>query len=217
MIDTYKHRGLRQSLVKTIKAKGIKDQRILDAILKIPRHFFIDSAFEVHAYQDKPFSIGEGQTISQPFTVALQTELLEIKKGDKVLEIGTGSGYQASVLMEMEVELYTIERIRNLYTKARNLLNKIGYNPKFFFGDGTKGLPSHAPFDKIIVTAGAPKVPETLIEQLKVGGIMVIPVGNEQVQSMVRVIKTEESKVIREDYGACSFVKLKGEHGWSIN
>ncbi|MEH0157241.1 protein-L-isoaspartate(D-aspartate) O-methyltransferase [Limibacter armeniacum] len=214
MVDSYKHKGQRLALVEKIKEKGITDEKVLEAIGKIPRHFFMDSAFEAHAYQDKPFSIGEGQTISQPYTVALQTELLEVNEGDKVLEVGTGSGYQAAVLMEVGAEVYTIEYNRILHNRSRHLLQSMAYQGRFFFGDGSKGLPSFAPYDKIIVTAGAPSLPKELIKQLKVGGILVIPVGDDRVQHMTRITKIDEKTIQKEDFGMCSFVKLRGEYGW---
>ncbi|NTW33306.1 MAG: protein-L-isoaspartate O-methyltransferase, partial [Bacteroidetes bacterium] len=163
MKETYKHKGLRKKLVQEICDKGINDKLVLDAIEKIPRHYFIDSSFLEFAYQDKAFPIGDGQTISQPYTVAFQTQLLNVKKGYKILEIGTGSGYQSCVLLEMGAKVFTIERIKNLYTKTKSFLPSIGYNPKMFYGDGYKGLPVYAPFDGIIVTAGAPYIPEDLI------------------------------------------------------
>ena len=181
--DTFKHKGLRKKLVDKIQLKGITDKQVLEAIGKIPRHFFLDAAFEEFAYQDKPFPIGAGQTISQPFTVAFQTQLLNIKKGDKVLEIGTGSGYQACVLVEMGAKVFSIERHKSLYTKTKQFLVELNYFPRLFFGDGYKGLPTYAPFDKIIVTAGAPTVPEDLLSQLKIGGMLLIPLG-ENVQTM---------------------------------
>ena len=172
MKDDYKHKGMRRKLVQVVKSKGIHNEQVLAAIGKIPRHFFLqDSALLEHAYQDKAFPIGEGQTISQPYTVAFQSELLDIKKGDKVLEIGTGSGYQAIVLMELGAEVYTIEYQRKLYEKTRDFLPKMGYRAHFFYGDGSLGMPRFAPFDKIIVTAGAPTVPNALIDQLKIGGM----------------------------------------------
>ena len=166
-IDSYKHKGLRKKLVEEIKAKGISDKNVLDAIEKIPRHLFLDSSFLEYAYQDKPFPIGDGQTISQPYTVAFQTQLLQVAKGQKVLEIGTGSGYQACVLLEIGAKVFTIERIKNLYDKTRAFLPSIGYNPKMFFCDGYKGLPTYAPFDKVIVTAGAQQL---LSAELQAGG-----------------------------------------------
>jgi protein-L-isoaspartate(D-aspartate) O-methyltransferase len=208
MIDTYRTKGLRKQLVDTIRRKGIKDEAVLNAILAVPRHLFMESSFLEFAYEDKPFPIGSGQTISQPYTVAFQTELLKVKKGDKILEVGTGSGYQASVLIEMGAKVYTIERQRKLYLKTKELLKKLGYQPKkITFGDGYKGLPAYAPFDKVIVTAGAPFVPQPLLEQLKPGGILVIPVG-EDVQNMKRIIKMNDTKFIEEDHGFFRFVPL---------
>ena len=208
MIDSYKHKGLRRQLVETIKMKGISDENILSAIDKIPRHLFLDSTFQNHAYEDKPFPIGAGQTISQPYTVAFQTELLKVKKRDKILEVGTGSGYQACVLLELGAVVYTIERQKSLYQKTKLFLPSIGYNPKFFYGDGYKGLPAYAPFDKIIVTAGAPHIPEMLLGQLKPGGIMVIPVGMADIQKMITVTKTEKGEVIIKEHGTFRFVPL---------
>jgi len=211
MIDSYKHKGLRKQLVETVRAKGISDEQILGAIEKIPRHFFLDSTFQNLAYEDKPFPIGAGQTISQPFTVAFQTQLLQVKKRDKILEIGTGSGYQACVLLELGAIVYTIERQKSLYQKTKLFLPSIGYNPKFFYGDGYKGLPAFAPFDKIIVTAGAPYIPEMLLNQLKNGGIMVIPVGEGDVQKMITVVKSVTGEVSIHEHGAFRFVPLLGD------
>src|SRR5690349_11246066 len=211
--DNYKHRGLRNKLVKILQKKGISNPRVLAAIGKVPRHVFFDDALLVHAYQDKAFPIGEGQTISQPYTVAFQTEKLEIKPGDKVLEIGTGSGYQACVLLELGAKVYSIEYNRKLYDAARSLLPKIGYSPYFFFGDGSKGLPSKAPFDKIIVTAGAPVIPNALTEQLADGGILVIPVGDRERQKMIRIRK-KGSALLKEEFDNFAFVPLLGEQGW---
>jgi len=208
MIDSYKHKGLRRQLVETIKMKGISDENILNAIDKIPRHLFLDSTFQNHAYEDKPFPIGAGQTISQPYTVAFQTDLLKVKKRDKILEVGTGSGYQACVLLELGAVVYTIERQKSLYQKTKLFLPSIGYNPKFFYGDGYKGLPAYAPFDKIIVTAGAPHIPEMLLGQLKIGGIMVIPVGMADIQKMITATKTETGEVIIKEHGTFRFVPL---------
>jgi protein-L-isoaspartate(D-aspartate) O-methyltransferase len=206
---------MRKLLINEVKSKGIKDQRILDAMLKIPRHFFFERIFEPHAYEDKAFPIGEGQTISQPYTVAFQTELLELKPGDKILEIGTGSGYQASVLLELGVNLYTIEYNRVLYERTARFLPKLGYQPHFFHGDGSKGLLSHAPFDGIIVTAGAPSVPNTLIKQLKIGGKLIIPVGDGKKQSMVKIVRISENKITKKAFENFSFVPLLGEKGWN--
>jgi protein-L-isoaspartate(D-aspartate) O-methyltransferase len=211
--DNYKQRGLRNKLVKIIEKKGIKDPRVLAAIGKIPRHFFFENALLDHAYQDKAFPIGEGQTISQPYTVAFQTEKLEIKPGDKVLEIGTGSGYQACVLLEMGAKVYTIEYNRTLYEHTKDFLPQMGYKPYFFYGDGSKGLPAKAPFNKIIVTAGAPIVPAALTDQLAEGGILVIPVGDRKKQMMLRIQK-KENKLIKEEFSNFAFVPLLGEQGW---
>ncbi len=206
--DTYKHKGKRQQLAATVEAKGVKDKKVLEAIKTIPRHLFMDSSFEDHAYQDKAFPIAADQTISQPYTVAFQSELLEIKKGDLVLEIGTGSGYQTAVLCELGAKVYSIERQLELYKKTKLFLSKIGYRPKYLsFGDGYKGLPEYAPFDKIIVTAGAPYVPKALMSQLKVGGRLVIPVG-ENVQVMTLYIRKSAKEFEKREYGDFRFVPL---------
>lgn len=211
MIDTYKHKGMRRKLVATIKSKGIESAKVLDAIEKIPRHFFLDTSFTEIAYQDKPFPIGAGQTISQPYTVAFQTELLEVEKGEKVLEIGTGSGYQACVLMELGAKVYSIERHKELYVKTKKLLSEMGYLPKLFYGDGYKGLPSFAPFDKILVTAGAPEIPPALLQQLKVGGLLVIPVDAGSNQIMTRIKKISENDFEKNEFGYFRFVPLVGK------
>ncbi len=208
--DTFKHKGLRKKLVDKIQLKGITDKQVLEAIGKIPRHFFLDAAFEEFAYQDKPFPIGAGQTISQPFTVAFQTQLLNIKKGDKVLEIGTGSGYQACVLVEMGAKVFSIERHKSLYTKTKQFLVELNYFPRLFFGDGYKGLPTYAPFDKIIVTAGAPTVPEDLLSQLKIGGMLLIPLG-ENVQTMTSYTRTSEKDYTVATHGEFRFVPMLGD------
>ena len=187
--DTFKHKGKRQQLAEIVAAKGVKNKKVLEAIKSIPRHLFMDSSFEDHADEDKAFPIAADQTISQPYTVAFQTELLEIERGNTVLEIGTGSGYQTAVLCELGAKVYSIERQQELYKKTKIFLSKIGYRPKYLsFGDGYKGLPEYAPFDKIIVTAGAPYVPKALLSQLKVGGRLVIPIG-ENVQIMTLFIR----------------------------
>ena len=211
--DNYKHRGLRNKLVRVLQKKGISDTRVLAAIGKVPRHLFFDNALLEHAYQDKAFPIGEGQTISQPYTVAFQTEKLEIRTGDKVLEIGTGSGYQACILMELGAKVYTIEYNRTLHDMTRSFLPQIGYKPYFFYGDGSKGLSSKAPFDKILVTAGAPVIPNALTDQLSEGGILVIPVGNREKQKMVRIWK-KGTDLIKEEFDNFAFVPLLGEEGW---
>lgn len=210
MIDSYKHKGLRKKLIAEISEKGITDKRVLAAIEKIPRHLFMDSSFLEFAYIDKAFPIGEGQTISQPYTVAFQTQLLEIKSGEKILEVGTGSGYQSCVLIEMGAKVFTIERIKGLYDKTKLFLPTIGYNPKMFFGDGYLGLPSYAPFDKIIVTAGATQIPGDLVKQLKTGGILVIPVGNGDIQVMTTITKISETAVEKKEWGTFRFVPLLG-------
>ena len=208
MKDNFKHQGLRQLLVKTIKDKGIKDENVLKAIGRIPRHLFMDSGFIDHAYQDKPFPIAADQTISQPYTVAFQTELLQVKKGDKILEIGTGSGYQAAVLIELGAKLYSIERQHELFKKTSKFLPKLGYRAKkLIFGDGYKGLPEEAPFDGIIVTAGAPSVPKSLLNQLKIGGRLVIPVG-EDIQTMTLYIRKSEKEFEKHEHGSFRFVPL---------
>ena len=206
--DTFRHKGKRQQLVKVITKKGIQDHKVLHAIGKIPRHLFMDSSFEDHAYQDKAFPIAADQTISQPYTVAFQSELLEIKEGENVLEIGTGSGYQTAVLCELGARVYSIERQRELYKKTKSFLSKIGYRPKYLsFGDGYKGLPAYAPFDKIIVTAGAPFVPKDLLGQLKVGGRLVIPVG-EDVQIMTLFVRKSPTEFDKTEFGEFRFVPL---------
>lgn len=207
MTDTYRHQGLRRKLVDQIREKGIRDVRILEAIGTIPRHLFLDSSFVEFAYQDKPFPIGSGQTISQPYTVAFMSELLEIQRGSKILEVGTGSGYQACVLLLLGAKVYTIERQRQLYQKTKAFLPTLGYTPHFFYGDGYKGLPAFQPFDGIMVTAGAPEVPEALLSQLKIGGKLVIPVGI-QTQTMLRITRTGEETWHRDNFGTFRFVPL---------
>lgn len=208
MKDTSKHQGLRNQLVKAISEKGIADKKILAAIAKIPRHLFLDSSFESFAYQDKAFPILANQTISQPYTVAYQTQLLEINPGDKILEIGTGSGYQTAILMEMDAEVYSVERQNELFKKTRLFLPKLGYRPKYLgFGDGYKGLPEQAPFEKIIVTAGAPSVPKTLLAQLKIGGRLVIPIGQDE-QTMHLYLRKGPKKFEKQVLEACKFVPM---------
>ncbi len=214
--DNYKQRGLRNKLIKKLRQKGIADERVLEAIGKVPRHVFFDDALLSHAYDDKAFPIGEGQTISQPYTVAFQTEKLEIKPGDKVLEIGTGSGYQACILLELGVKLYTIEYVRSLYEKVRLFLPTLGYHPFFLCGDGSKGIPAKAPFDKIIVTAGAPVIPAALTDQLAESGILIIPVGDREKQAMVKITR-KKGKLIQEQFDYFAFVPLLGESGWNKN
>ena len=209
--DSNRHKGMRNQLVATIERKGITDKKVLEAISKIPRHLFMDSSFVDFAYQDKPFPIGADQTISQPFTVAFQTELLKVKPGDKILEIGTGSGYQAAVLIELKAQVYSIERQKELYTRVKKFLPSVGYVPKkLIFGDGYLGLPEEAPFDGIIVTAGAPEVPKALLSQLKVGGRLVIPVGDD-VQVMTLFIRTSEKSFEKHEFGDFRFVPMLKE------
>lgn len=210
--DNYRHKGMRKILVEELKSKGISDENVLNAINAVPRHVFLDSSFLNFAYQDKAFPIGSGQTISQPFTVAFQSSLLEIKKNMKVLEIGTGSGYQACVLAEMGAKVFSIERQRKLYTKTKAFLAEFPYRIKMFLGDGNKGLPTYGPFDRIIITAAAPEIPQALVDQLKVGGMMVIPLcENEEHQTMLRLTKQEDGTLKREEYGDFRFVPmLKG-------
>jgi protein-L-isoaspartate(D-aspartate) O-methyltransferase len=192
--------------------RGISAPEVMDALMEVQRHNFFDSAFDINfTYQNNAFSIGAGQTISQPYIVALQTYLLNIKKRDKVLEIGTGSGYQAAVLIARGARVYTIERQKSLFDKTSKLLPQMGYLPKFFYGDGYKGLPEFAPFDKIIITAGAPFVPPLLLKQLKVGGIMVVPIGETENQTMYRITKISENETKMEDFGSCSFVPMLPE------
>jgi protein-L-isoaspartate(D-aspartate) O-methyltransferase len=211
--DTYKTRGLRNKLVKLLENKGITDLRVLQAIAKVPRHVFFENALLDHAYQDKAFPIGEGQTISQPFTVAFQTQKLEIKPKDRVLEIGTGSGYQACILVELGAIVYTIEYNKILFERTRKFLPELGYKPYFFEGDGSKGIPAKAPFDKILVTAGAPVLPDALTDQLAEGGILIIPIGDREKQLMVRIQK-KNGKLMREEFKNFAFVPLLGEFGW---
>ena len=208
MEDTFRHKGLRKKLVETVRKKGITNKKILEAINKVPRHLFMDTGFINFAYKDQAFPIGEGQTISQPYTVAFQTQLLEIERHEKVLEIGTGSGYQAAILLELGARVYTIERHRKLFLKVQTLLPNLGYKPKFYYGDGFKGIPSFAPFDKILITAAAAQVPEELLKQLKIGGRMVIPVGGEGYQEMTLIIKKGEDEYERYNHGGFVFVPM---------
>ncbi|CAM2991649.1 protein-L-isoaspartate(D-aspartate) O-methyltransferase [Flavobacterium succinicans] len=208
MKDTAKHQGLRNQLVTLLKEKGITDMAVLEAIGKIPRHLFLDSSFEAYAYQDKAFPIGADQTISQPYTVAFQSQLLEVKKEDKVLEIGTGSGYQTAVLCALGAKVYSVERQSELFKKTSVLFRKLGIRPKHVsFGDGYKGLPLHAPFDSIIVTAGAPFIPKPLMAQLKIGGRLVIPLG-EEVQIMTLLIRKNATQFEKHEFGEFRFVPL---------
>lgn len=208
MRDTEKHQGLRNQLVRLLEGKGITDKNVLEAIRKIPRHLFLDSGFEQYAYQDKAFPIGAGQTISQPYTVAFQSQLLEVKKDDKILEIGTGSGYQTAVLCTMGAKVYSVERQNELFKTTSLLLPKLNIRPKLLtFGDGYKGLPNYAPFDSIIVTAGAPIIPKPLMAQLKIGGRLVIPLGEKE-QIMTLLIRKNETQFEKHEFGEFRFVPL---------
>lgn len=207
--DTYQHKGLRKKLIDLLKEKGITDESVLEAINTIPRHFFLDSAFDKIAYEDRAFEIAAGQTISQPYTVAYQSQLLQIKRGDKVLEIGTGSVYQATILAEMGARVYTIERQKKLYDLQKEYYFRNKYpNIKFFFGDGFEGLPTFAPFDKVIITAAAPFIPPKLVQQLKTGGRMVIPVDEGGSQRMLRLTKQEDGSLTEEAFEQFSFVPM---------
>lgn len=206
--DSPRHKGLRKKLANGLKVKGIRNEGVLRAIGNVPRHLFMESSFVNFAYKDQAFPIGAGQTISQPYTVAFQTQLLEIKEGDKVLEIGTGSGYQAAVLVEIGAKVFTIERQKELYNKVHKFLPSIGYKPACFLGDGYKGLPDFAPFDKILVTAGAPAIPNDLKQQLKIGGKLVIPVGNKDHQEMYKIERVSETEFTSKKHGNFVFVPL---------
>ncbi len=207
--DTYKHQGLRRGLIEVLKGKGITNEAVLAAIGKIPRHLFFDKVFHNNfAYKDVAFPIGSGQTISQPYTVAFQSSLLEIKKGDKVLEIGTGCGYQTAVLLELGAKVYSIERQRELYTTTKPMLSKMGYRANLYFGDGFAGKKAYAPFDKIIVTCGAPHIPEELLNQLAIGGKLVIPVGDGKDQEMTMITRIGETELQKETFGTFSFVPM---------
>lgn len=205
--DSFKHKGLRKALVEELARKGITDRRVLEAMGKIPRHIFLDSSLDNISYQDKALPIGCDQTISQPFTVAFQTQLLDIKANDKVLEIGTGSGYQTSVLCEMKAKVFSIERHKPLFVRAKSILELMKYNPKCFFGDGYKGLPTYSPFDKVIITCGAKTIPDELISQMKIGGVLVIPIGD-KTQTMYRITKISETELSKEKFGDFKFVPM---------
>lgn len=213
--DTYQHKGMRKKLVDQLRSKGISSERVLEAIYNIPRHFFLDSAFDKIAYEDRAFPIGEGQTISQPYTVAYQTQLLDVHRSDKILEIGTGSAYQATILAEMGARIFTIERQKKLFDQNKNFALKARYPTiKFFFGDGFEGLPMFAPFDKILITAAAPFVPPKLVEQLKIGGQMVLPINEGDLQRMLRITKNPDGSYEEEMFDYFSFVPmLKGKNG----
>ena len=208
MVDSFRHQGLRKQLMEHLANKGISNLEVLNAMNKIPRHLFMDNAFVNFAYQDKAFPIGAGQTISQPYTVAFQSQLLQLKPYEKVLEVGTGSGYQAAVLTLLEADVYTIERQRELFLKTKKFLPSLGYNCMFVYGDGYKGMPNFAPFDKIIITCGAPFIPEDLVAQLKVGGRMVAPIGDGDVQVMHLIEKISDTETRVTTHGEFSFVPM---------
>jgi protein-L-isoaspartate(D-aspartate) O-methyltransferase len=209
--DSFRHKGLREKLVQEVRSKGIQDERVLQALHQVPRHLFMDAGFINFAYKDQAFPIGEGQTISQPYTVAFQTELLDVHTHHKILEVGTGSGYQAAVLIEMGARVYTIERQRKLFLKTQSLLQEMGYKAKFFFGDGFKGVPAFAPYDRILITAAIPEIPGELLNQLKEGGKMVLPMGGALSQRMILLVKTGPDAYEQSSHGHFVFVPmLKG-------
>lgn len=208
MQDTYRHKGMRKHLIEELRERGIQSEAVLAAFDKVPRHYFLDPVFTEQAYSNMAFQIGAGQTISHPYTVAFQTKLLDIKKGDKVLEVGTGSGFQTAILCEMGAKVYSIERQRELYLKSQRLLKKMHFNPRLSYGDGYKGLPSFAPFDKIIITCGAPYIPEALVEQLRPGGVMVIPIGEGEEQLMKLIRKNQDGEISEEEFGVFRFVPM---------
>lgn len=213
--DSYKQKGRRKQLVEHLKRSGIQSEKVLKAIMHVPRHFFFPTDFEEKAYDDKPFPIEGGQTISQPFTVARQTELLDVKKGDKILEVGTGSGYQAAILKVLGAEVYTIETVRELHDSSKALFKKIGLQINTFYGDGSQGLKEFAPYDKIILTAAAPNISKTLTEQLKIGGKLLAPVGSLDVQKMILVKRVGENEFEKSTHGTFTFVPLTGIYGWN--
>ena len=207
-MDSYRHKGLRNKLINDIRSKGIKNEEVLEAMGRVPRHLFMDSSFVNFSYTDKAFPISSGQTISQPYTVAFQSELLDVGRHLKVLEVGTGSGYQTAVLLELGARVYTIERQRQLFLDAQKTLDPLNYKPVFFYGDGYEGLPAYKPFDRILVTAAAPEIPKSLLHQLIVGGILVIPEGDSAGQKMIRVVRESEDHFQRSEHGHFSFVPL---------
>ena len=206
--DSFKYQGMRRQLVRELSERGIKSKQVLDCFEAIPRHYFLDNAFAEQAYSNTAFQIGSGQTISHPYTVAYQTELLDIQKGEKILEIGSGSGFQTCVLCEMGAKVFSIERHKELHLKAKNIVRQLKYNARLSFGDGYKGLPTFAPFDKIIITCGAPDIPEELVNQMKIGGIMIIPIGEGVEQQMKKIVKVSDSEITIEDFGVFKFVPM---------
>jgi protein-L-isoaspartate(D-aspartate) O-methyltransferase len=208
MEDNFRHKGMRRQLIDELKAKGIQNKAILEAFDRVPRHFFLDLAFVNQAYSNMAFQIGAGQTISHPYTVAFQTDLLNVTKGTKVLEIGTGSGFQTSILCAIGAKVVSIERQRELFQKAKHIIDALGFTPKLFYGDGYKGQPTYGPYDRVLVTCGAPFVPQALLEQLKVGGILVIPIGEGEKQIMTKIVKVGEDQFEETTYGDFSFVPM---------
>ena len=206
--DSYRHKGLRKKLIEEVRAKGIRNEEVLDAMDRVPRHLFMDSSFINFSYTDKAFPIASGQTISQPYTVAFQTELLEVSRHMKVLEVGTGSGYQCAVLLELGARVYTIERQRQLFLDAQKTLGPLNYKPVYFYGDGYEGVPSYAPFERILVTAAAREIPQHLLDQLAIGGILVVPEGGQSGQKMIKVVRETEDQFTRTEHGYFSFVPL---------
>ncbi len=211
LVDNYRHKGLRKQLIQKIRQKGIHNIQVLEAMMRVPRHLFVESYLDAQAYEDRALPIESGQTISQPYTVAFQTQLLQAKKGDKILEVGTGSGYQTAILLELGCKVYSVERKKELYIRTRQILESLGYKPQLFYGDGYKGKPTYGPFDKILITAGAPKVPEALLEQLKMNGRLVAPIGNTETQIMTTIDKVASDKFQKKTHGYFVFVPmLKG-------
>ncbi|NRA13456.1 MAG: protein-L-isoaspartate(D-aspartate) O-methyltransferase [Crocinitomicaceae bacterium] len=208
MKDSFKYQGMRRQLVKELSDRGIKSKQVLSCFEAIPRHYFLDNAFAEQAYSNTAFQIGSGQTISHPYTVAFQTELLEIEKGDKILEIGSGSGFQTCVLCEMGAKVFSIERHKELHLKSKNIVRQLKYNARMSFGDGYKGLPTFAPFDKVIITCGAPDIPEELVNQMKIGGIMIIPIGEGIEQQMKKITKVSDKEITIQDFGVFKFVPM---------
>lgn len=208
MQDNFRHQGLRRKLINELRKRGINDEKILDAFYQIPRHYFLDLAFLEKAYTNIAFQIGAGQTISHPYTVAFQTQLLNLEKGEKVLEIGTGSGFQTCILCQLGIRVFTIERQKELFIKSKEIIKRFGFHPRQFYGDGYKGLETYQPFDKILITCGVREIPQTLVNQLKVGGIMVIPVGEGESQLMKRITKKIDNNIEIEDFGSFRFVPM---------
>ncbi len=211
MIDSIKHKGLRTRLVEVVRSKGVSNTKVLEILRKVPRHLFVDGAPDSHIYSDKAYPIAAGQTISQPYTVAFQTQLLDVQKGEKILEIGTGCGYQTSFLLELGAEVYSIERQKELYELTKVKLPQLNYfEARLFYGDGFLGKPTYAPFDKIIITAGAKEVPKELLKQLKIGGFMIAPIGGSSGQRMLKITREAENEFITEDHGSFAFVPMLG-------